>query len=96
MAFARAPGLALVLLLTIALGVGSNAAIYGFLQGLIDPLLPVRSGERLVSVFGKDRSRNAGPLSPEEFAQIEKSFAVFAWVGAVRVKPRTAIVDDRR
>jgi hypothetical protein len=93
MAFARAPGLALVLLLTIALGVGSNAAIYGFLQGIIDPLLPVRSGERLVSVFGKDRSRNAGPLSPEEFAQIEKSFAVFAWVGAVRVKPRTAIVD---
>lgn len=82
-----------MLLLTIALGVGSNAAVYGFLQGLIDPVLPVRSVERLVSVFGKDRLRNAGPLSPEEFGQLEKSREVFAWVGAVRVKPRTAIVD---
>lgn len=82
-----------MLLLTIALGVGSNAAVYGFLQGLIDPAVPVRSGERLVSVFETDRLRNAGPLSPEEFEQIEKSHEVFAWVGAVRVKPRTAIVD---
>lgn len=81
-----------MLLFTIALGVGSNAAIYGFLQGLIDPALPVRSGERLVSVFKTDRSPNVGPLSPEEFAQIEKSQGVFAWVGAVRVKPRTAMV----
>ena len=91
-AFARAPGLALVLLLTIALGVGSNAAVYGFLQGLIDPALPLRSGERLVSVFETDRSRNAGPLSPEEYGLIEKSQGVLAWVGAVSIKPRTAIV----
>ena len=81
-----------VLLLTIAFGVGSNAAVYGFLQGLIAPALPMRSGERLVSVFERDRSRNAGPLSPEEFGQVEKRHAVFAWVGAVRIKPRTAII----
>ena len=29
-AFARAPGLSLVLLLTIALGVGSNVSVFGF------------------------------------------------------------------
>lgn len=91
-AFARTPGLAFVLLLTIALGVGSNAAIYGFLQGLINPALPVRSGERLVSIFETDRSRNAGPLSQQKLAQVEKSREVFAWVGAVRIEPRTATV----
>ncbi len=81
-----------MLLLTIALGVGSNAAVYGFLEGLINPGLPVRSGEKLVSVFETDRFRNAGALSPEAFGQLEKSHEVFAWVGAVRVMPRTAIV----
>jgi hypothetical protein len=36
-AFARAPVLSLALLFTIALGVGSNASVYGFVQGLTHP-----------------------------------------------------------
>jgi len=92
-AFARAPGLSLALLLTIALGIGSNAAIYGFLQGLIHPASPLRVASRLVSVFEQDHSRNAGPLSPDEYQQVKRSRGVFKWVGAVRIEPRPAVLN---
>jgi putative ABC transport system permease protein len=59
-AFARAPGLSLVLLLTIALGVGSNAAVYGFIEGLTQPASPIRDTDRIVSIFQQDRFGRPG------------------------------------
>jgi ABC-type lipoprotein release transport system permease subunit len=91
-AFVRAPRLSVALLLTIALGVGSNASVYGFLQGLIHPASPVRGAERLVSIFGQDRLRNAGPLLAEEYQQLKNSHGLFDWVGAVRIEPRVVTV----
>ncbi|MBS1804221.1 MAG: ABC transporter permease [Acidobacteria bacterium] len=90
--FARAPGLSLVLLLTIALGVGSNAAIFGFLQGLTHPESPIRGADRLVSIFGQDRLRSAEPLSHDEYQLLANNKGMFEWVGAVRVEPRAAEV----
>lgn len=90
--FARAPALSLILLLTIALGVGSNAAIYGFLQGLTHPESPIRDADRLVSVFGQDRMRSAEPMSLVEYQLIANNKGIFEWVGAVRVEPRAAVV----
>ena len=75
------------LLLTIALGVGSNAAIFGFLQGLTHPATPLKSSDRVVSIFRHDRSRDAGPLSPADYRLLESSPGVFEWIGAVRVRP---------
>jgi putative ABC transport system permease protein len=92
-AFARAPGLSLALLLTIALGVCSNAAVYGFLQGLTHPASSLRGSEGIVSIFGQDRSRGAGPLSPDDFQLLKTSRGVFDWIGAVRIKPRDTVID---
>ena len=92
-AFARAPALSLALLLTIALGVGSNAAVYGFLQGLTHPASPLRGSDRIVSIFRQDRFREAGPLSPAEYRQLGSFDGVFAWIGAVRIKPGDAVID---
>jgi len=72
-AFARAPGLTAALMLTIALGVGSDAAVYGFLQGLTRPSSPLGATERVVSILGQDRSHNAGPLAPDEYQAVESS-----------------------
>lgn len=85
-AFARAPALSIALLLTIALGVGSNAAVYGFLQGLTHPALPASATDRVVSILRQDRSRDGGPLSPNEYQQLRKSDSGFEWVAAVRIK----------
>jgi ABC-type lipoprotein release transport system permease subunit len=78
--------LSFALLLAIALGVGSNAAVYGFLQGLIHPATPLRGSDRIVSIFRQDRSRDAGPLSPNEYQLLESSDGIFEWIGAVRIK----------
>jgi ABC-type antimicrobial peptide transport system permease subunit len=86
-AFARAPGLSFALLLTIALGVGSNAAVYGFLQGLTHPDSSVHGADRIVSIFTQDRLREAAPLSPDEFQLLGNSQDVFEWIGAARIKP---------
>ena len=94
-AFARAPGPSFVLLVTIAVGVGSNAAVYAFLQGLTHPNPPVRDSDRIVSIFGQDRSRENGLLSPDEFWLLEKSQGLFDWVGAARIKPGEATMDGR-
>src|ERR1700684_1976822 len=81
-AFARAPGLSLVLVLTIALGVGTNAAVYGFIEGLTHPSSPIRDTDRIVSIFQQDRSREAGPLTMDEYQQLKDSRGVFEWIGA--------------
>lgn len=78
----RAPGLSLVLLLTIALGVGSNAAVYGFVEGLTHPASPIRDANGIVSIFRQDGFREAGPLSVKEYQQLEESRGIFEWIGA--------------
>jgi ABC-type antimicrobial peptide transport system permease subunit len=75
--------------------VGSNAAVYAFLQGLTHPNPPVRDSDRIVSIFGQDRSRENGLLSPDEFWLLEKSQGLFDWVGAARIKPGEATMDGR-
>src|SRR5579863_3801057 len=98
-AFARAPGLSSALLLTIALGVGSNAAVFGFLQGLTHPASPLAgSGPlagtgRIISIFGQDRYRQDGPLSPAEYQLLTRVPGVFDWIGAARIKPTDAIIN---
>ena len=94
-AFARAPGLSLALILTIALGVGSNAAVYGFLQGLIHPATPVERSGRLVSIFGENRFRNTEPLSLDEYHLLTKDGRIFEWVGAARIATRRTVIDGR-
>lgn len=85
----------LVLLLTIALGVGSNAAVYGFVEGLTHPVSPIRDTDRMVSIFQQDGSREAGPLSMEEYQQLGDRRGIFEWIGAVRIRPVEAVIDGR-
>jgi hypothetical protein len=44
--------LATALVLAVALGVGSNAAVYGFGRGLVPSVFPPARLERVVSVLG--------------------------------------------
>lgn len=95
-AFARAPGLSLALLLTIALGVGGNAAVYGFLEGLIHPASPLRDSGQIVSLFRQDHFQDAGPLSLDGYQELKKTREVFDWVGAVRIHRVQVLIDGRK
>lgn len=88
--FMRTPGLALALLLTIALGVGANAAVYGFIRGLISPQLPVPESERLVSIFTRDKDGALLPVSFEHYDALRTGVEVFDSLGLAR-ESRTRI-----
>ncbi len=91
--FVRSPGVSLALLFTIALGIGSNVAIHGFVQAVAGPPLPL--SERVVSIFSRDAQREAGPLSYQQYRSLESRHDSFEWLGAARIVPRTAVIDGQ-
>jgi MacB-like periplasmic core domain len=81
----RTPGIALALLLTIALGIGSNVTVHGFVRGLTRPSSPLTSIKRVVSVFGREAHREAGPLSYSEYLSVKGHADAFEWLGAAQI-----------
>lgn len=79
--------MALALLLTIAFGIGSNVTIHGFVQGLTRPDSALTSVDRIVSVFGREAHREAGPLLYREYLSLKSHPDAFEWIGAARVSP---------
>jgi hypothetical protein len=92
-AFVRTPGLSIALVLTIAIGVGSNASVYGFVQGLTNLSIRPRHADRIVSILGQDRFHELGQLSPAEYLQLKQRSDVFAWTGAARIEPTDIAID---
>jgi predicted permease len=81
----RSPGFTIVAVLTTALGVGANAAIFGVIDAVLLKTLPVRDPERLVfvSAIGANGAQYGGPPYPwvEQIRARSRSFdgmAVFA------------------
>ena len=82
--FARAPGLSLALLFTIALGIGSNASVLGFVRGSLSRDLPIPGIDSIVSVFARDSQDAFGPVSYEDYLSLKGQRDAFALVGAAR------------
>ena len=81
----RNPGLTLALLFTIALGLGSNVTVQGFIRGLTVRNSPIAANGRVVSLFGRDRYRGSGPVSYQDYLSLASHSGVFEWIGAARV-----------
>ena len=92
--FARTPGLLLALILTIAFGVGSNAAVYGFVQGLTRPTSSLGMNDRIVSIYNQNALHEAGPFSQSEYEQLRTRTGTFDWVDAARISPSEAFIGD--
>jgi len=81
----RSPGLTLALLFTIALGLGSNVTVRGFIRGLTVRHAPIAAKGRVVSIFGRDRYRGTGPVSYQDYLSLKGHSGEFEWIGAARV-----------
>ncbi len=81
--------MSLALLLTIALGIGSNVTVQGFVQGMTRSAFPLASRGRVVAVFRRDAHREAGPLSYQDYLSLRSHSGPFEWIGAARILPRT-------
>jgi len=77
-AFLRSPGFAAVIVLTLALGIGANTAIFSLLNALVLRDLPVWQPERLVQLSGIYRNGSQVPFSYATFRELERGQRVFS------------------
>jgi len=81
--FARSPGFALVAILTLALGVGANTAIFSFVNAWIlrPPTFP--KPDQLVVLFESDKKTgNQGPVSAADWKDWKEKSGVFEELAA--------------
>ena len=91
--FARSPTVATALVLTVAVGVGSNAAVYGFMRGLIARELPA-TAVGVYSLFAREGGQEVTPLSFNDFRWLEAQAREFEWLGFAR-QLQSTVESDR-
>src|SRR5262245_14799636 len=80
----RNPGFSLIALLTLALGIGANTAIFSIVNSILIRPLPYEEPDRLVWVWGRFNLGDTASVSPPDFrdyraqAQLFDTFACFS------------------
>ncbi len=79
------PGFTAVTILTLAIGIGGNAAIFGAVNAVLLRPLPYRDADQLVRVYKttlKQPDRVGGTVSPPDYVDWRRDNAVFTEVAA--------------
>jgi putative ABC transport system permease protein len=84
--FAKSPGFASVAVLTLALGIGANTAIFSVLDAVLLKPLPFPEAGRLFALFPRRGGEpgEGGAISPPEYADIAARQKTFDGVAALR------------
>src|SRR6202795_834559 len=82
----RKPGFAAVAILTLAVGIGANAAIFSVINVVLLRPLPFPDSNRIVLIWETDANRNVqrGIASPAEFLDWREQNHVFQELAAWR------------
>jgi putative ABC transport system permease protein len=92
---AGAPVWTIALVLTIALGTGSAAAVQGFVNGLLRTDLPMPERDTAVSLFRTDGSGAAGPMPFADVMALRERRDVFELLGAVAESQERIVLASR-
>ena len=70
----RSPGFAAAAILTLALGIGANTAIFSVVRGVLLRPLDYGEADRLVAVFASERAgtEQRNPMSPANYRDIRE------------------------
>ncbi|MDQ3802880.1 MAG: ABC transporter permease [Acidobacteriota bacterium] len=87
------PGFAAVAVLTLALGIGASTAIYSVLHAAFFAEYPLTEPDRLLRVYGEDRSRSLSQLnmSVPKFQFMRDQQTVFSGLGAANFTAYTLL-----
>lgn len=80
----KAPGFTAVAILTFALGVGANTAVFSVVNSVLLRPLPYEGAEALVRIWGtrSDRAELLGNISPQDFEDWRARSSAFEELGA--------------
>jgi len=84
----RQPGFAVVAILTLALGIGANTAVFTVVNGVLLRPLPYREPDRLVQLLHGRNGRLSMTYSPPNYLDITKQSGVFS--GSTAITPSSA------
>jgi len=79
----RAPGFTFVAILTLALGIGANAAIFSIVNALLIKPLPLPDSERLMSIGGLDAKGRSQFVSFPDYEDLRKEAKLFEGITAM-------------
>ena len=80
----RAPGFTAVAMITLALGIGANTAIFSVVNALLLRDLPYRNADEVVRLWGsyENTARDRSQMSPADFLDLRARQRSFASLGA--------------
>ena len=83
----RKPGFALAAVITLAIGIGLNSAIFSVVNSIILQPLPYRDPDRLVQIWERDRREGSedSVVSPADFVDWQKQAQSFESISAYRI-----------
>jgi putative ABC transport system permease protein len=88
----RAPGLTAVAVVTLALGIGANTAIFSVVRAMLIQPLPYRDANRLTFIWlGASR---AGPVSGPDFRELRTTNTMFADLAGIWASGTIALTED--
>jgi putative ABC transport system permease protein len=76
------PAFSLIAIITLALGIGANTAIFSVINTVLLKTLPYKDGDRLVAVWGKLKLVDQVELSPNELTDFRERSHSFAQLAA--------------
>lgn len=91
----RSPGFALVAVLTLAVGIGLNTAIFSVVNGVLLRPLPFRDPDALVRLHHvhPEKEAEGGPFSPQDFQDLQAGAAGFESLAAYFYTPGDAGIN---
>ena len=78
----KSPGFATVAVLTLAIGIGANTAIFSFVNGVLLKPLPYGEPERIVRVLEKPPGGGRNGISTLNYLDWQKDNTVFEYMAA--------------
>ena len=93
-ALARAPVFSLLAIITLALGIGANAAVFGVVKSVLLDALPYADADRLVQIYGRwyDGTNDRGPLSVGTVIEVRQRQRSFTQIASFEARTRDAVL----